>query len=480
MSIIHFWKDYLNERAGGRGGVCLLASMPVVLALVALVLLVIAERLSKIQDDRSAFKSLALSNLSNRQYAEAMIAAMRLGQDGKISLEGTLLEGKALIGQGKLRDAQRLLAYAAPDDRAGYAPAHVARAMVVLTAKPSQPTEAFNQVGYALQNDPENDDALELAAKFAAGRREWPAVLKYLDKLPIESRPDLMLMKASAARFSGMVDVSIGCGEKAEKALRAMKDLDEKTAATVNASIAISLCVQLKFEEALREVNKTSKVATSDSSQLLGNIYFSWTEYLKGLPGANRGRVLELIEKGLEVSAGNTDLLKSFLDECDHTIIDEEQRTELMQRTLGKGGIATSFLHYYLGLKAWRAGQRESARDHYELACKLNPNFSTLSNNLALTIAAVSDKEEDLHRTLTMMENLVKQEPDNPYFMDTKGHVLAKMGRAKEAVVELEKALPSIQGEDKAESLRLLADMYDKLGMRDLAAEHRSAASAMK
>ena len=47
------------------------------------------------------------------------------------------------------------------------------------------------------------------------------------------------------------------------------------------------------------------------------------------------------------------------------------------------------------------------------------------------------------------------------------------MGRFKEAVADIERALPNAR--DKSAAHILLADLYERLGMADLAARHRSA-----
>ena len=97
-----------------------------------------------------------------------------------------------------------------------------------------------------------------------------------------------------------------------------------------------------------------------------------------------------------------------------------------------------------------------------------------ISNNLAMAIAASSDRPDDLDKALTMMDDLVKQEPDNAHFLDTRGHVLARLGRIKDAISDFERALPKAPA--KASTHAKLAELYQQIGMSEIASEHRTAA----
>ena len=64
--------------------------------------------------------------------------------------------------------------------------------------------------------------------------------------------------------------------------------------------------------------------------------------------------------------------------------------------------------------------------------------------------------------------------PDQGRFRDTRGQILAKMGRWKEALADLEAALPSAPR--STELHRTLAEVYTHLGVPGMAAEHRALA----
>ncbi|MDZ4404523.1 hypothetical protein [Prosthecobacter sp.] len=325
----------------------------------------------------------------------------------------------------------------------------------------------------ALLSDPSNQDALELAARFAAGQRDWKTALLHLDKLNMEKRADLMLMKATALQFSGLEDEAVKFARKAEAALRVMQKSVTSGADQIRFSIAVSLSLQRQFEKAVQWMLDSGKGSpTKEERQVIGGIYLSWSRHLKEQPPADRMKVLELLERGMQLSPDSQDLIMAFLNDCDELPISGEERHQHVARVLNGGGIATSFMHYYCGVQEWKKGDKEAARSHFELASSLNPGFGVISNNLAMAISSVSDNKDDLEKALTMMNELVKLEPENPFFLDTRGHVLAKLGQIKEAVRDLERSL--LKTRNKKPAHVLLIELYQNLGMPDMAAQHQS------
>lgn len=420
----------------------------------------------------------AQAHLDQGRFMEARLMAMRVGRSATTeNQKAMLIEAKALRGMGKGQDAMRLLSHSAPLDRPGHAPAHVLQAAILLSQTPGDPAGAKRHIENALQADPSNEDGLELAARFAAAQREWRTALRYLTKINLEKRADLMLMKATALQYSGMKDDAIKCASQAEEALRAVKDKAGPGGDRIRFSIAVSLSLQRRFEDALKWMTSTMTAKPGqEERQVLGGIYLSWSRHLKDQAAVDKMKVLQLLERGIQISPESQDIIMAFLHDCEEFSADTEERRKHVERVLGEGGIATSFLHYYLGVQDWKNGERDSARTHFELASSLNPGFSVISNNLAMAIASVSSKQDELEKALTMMDELLKKEPENPFYLDTRGHVHAKLGRFKEAVGDFERALPKARNQDSTHAK--LADLYQHLGMQDLAAQHRNASLA--
>src|SRR5262249_43417847 len=138
----------------------------------------------------------------------------------------------------------------------------------------------------------------------------------------------------------------------------------------------------------------------------------------------------------------------------------------------------------------------EQARVHFERAFDLEPSMLLAANNLAWLLAHEEPTERirvlgavlgsgaartqsypeaaNLQRALDMIENVVKQAPKQPSFRETRGQILVKLGRWKEAVSDLEFALPLLP--NKRPIHLSLAKAYQELGLAELAQEHRKLA----
>ena len=90
-------------------------------------------------------------------------------------------------------------------------------------------------------------------------------------------------------------------------------------------------------------------------------------------------------------------------------------------------------------------------------------------NNLAY---ALSQREDaDLPRALQLANAAVDTSEGNLYVLETRGQILLKMGRWKEAISDLEAALAEIELRPQVREALALA--YDEVGRPELAARHR-------
>jgi uncharacterized protein HemY len=401
------------------------------------------------------------------------LLAKRLAQGGMSDMRAVMIEAKALRGMGRDREAARLLARVAPLDRAGYAPAHIVQATFSLAQQPPDLVVAGRHIANALQVDPNNQDALELASRLAAGQKDWKLALTYLERLTTDQRPDLMLLKATALQFTGLKDEAVKWAHLAELGLRGMMDTVTTGADRIRYSIAASLSLQRQFGPAAQSILVATRgTLTQEDRQVLAGIYYSWSMHLKETTPTDQAKVLEILEKGIQLCPDSQDIIMAFLAECAELTTSATESQRYVQRVLGEGSIATSYLHYYLGVRDWKQGNHKTARTHFEQSSSLNPGFKVVSNNLAMAIASTSTDHTELEKALVMINELIRQEPNNSFFLYTRGHVHAKLELYKQAAVDLEMALP--QALDRAAAHATLADIYQELGMFELAALHRA------
>jgi tetratricopeptide (TPR) repeat protein len=118
-----------------------------------------------------------------------------------------------------------------------------------------------------------------------------------------------------------------------------------------------------------------------------------------------------------------------------------------------------------LGQRAWAAGDEATARRDLERAYALDPSNVVVANNLAWVL--VRGRSPDAERAVSIASALVKQWPNVVQFRDTRGQTLAKLGRWREALGDLERALSGMKG--SVETRRTLAEAYRRAGQPKLA-----------
>ncbi len=150
--------------------------------------------------------------------------------------------------------------------------------------------------------------------------------------------------------------------------------------------------------------------------------------------------------------------------------VDPESIPELreMLNELLASGEGTALGHLALSNLAWLENRPEVAAIHIELAMGLDDKMPVIANNFAWLLAHADPP--NLPRSLAITDAVIKNYPDNARFLDTRGTVLLKLERYREALLDLEKALPQMP--DKGPVHQKIAMIYEALGMEDLAKQH--------
>jgi len=139
--------------------------LPAFFTLILLVFMAVNSHEDSSREHLNQLERKTQNLLDQGLFAEARLSAMRVMQNGEQNSKAILMEAKALRGMGRDQDSLRLLSRIAPIERPGYAAAHVGQATILLAQKPPAFAAAQEHVRHALQSDPSDQDALELAAR---------------------------------------------------------------------------------------------------------------------------------------------------------------------------------------------------------------------------------------------------------------------------------------------------------------------------
>jgi tetratricopeptide (TPR) repeat protein len=421
---------------------------------------------------------LAQVHLAAGRFAQARMAALRMGRYAEVSQKASFIQMQALRGLKRDAEAARLLKRLAPDEGAGYAPAHVLRAVMLFSAKPLDAVAANRHLLQALALDPDDQQALELSVRVASAQKDWRTALKHLKNLKVDERVDLLLLKAQVFQSAEMEVESVAVARKAEEmARRILGKADLSYHNRLQTAVAAALALQRKYEAATQWlISVSGNKPSPEAMQMMGSFYLTWSRYARTLPLEDKTLPLALLEQGLQVTPQNPEMLAAFLTECEACLKNEDERRSHVQRYLNGGGISSSFMHYFLGVQDWRTGNTESARKHWAVANKLNSNFPLLTNNLAMAVATLSQDQSELEKALEMINPLVRDDPQNPYFLDTRSMILSKLGRLEDALKDLEASLERTANKSAAHTK--LAELYGKMGMTDQANLHSEKAAS--
>jgi Tfp pilus assembly protein PilF len=136
---------------------------------------------------------------------------------------------------------------------------------------------------------------------------------------------------------------------------------------------------------------------------------------------------LNLLQRGLTLDSANPQLLDRLLSYLGRGGADAEQARSVLRATLSKGE-ATATTHFLLGMDAWQRDDKTEAEHHWERAYVLAPNMTVLANNLAFLLSHAANA--DLPRALKMIDQVIDKAPLDPNYRDTRGRIYYRLSRA--------------------------------------------------
>ena len=375
----------------------------------------------------------------------------------------------ALDQLGRGEQAEALARSIAPADRAGYPPAHFWIARRILADRPRLSSRAAAAEGHLLrflQAFPKSPEAKSMLGTL------YSAIGRFGEARPLleasaGKEPDRLLELARVRRALG--DREGGRGNARTAMAEARRRAEARPDDKFSTFLWAKACADLEDYAGALKVLEKGKAMTRDPAfdPSMAAVCSSWADSL-GRSGASPGERLAVLQRGLKYDGGNTDLLDqvgSFLSGGGQPA--EEARAAV--RAALASGRSPALAHFLLGNDAWARGEVGEARNHWEQANRLDPGITLVANNLAWLLA--HREPIDLTRAGDLIDQALARSPGDPRLHGTRGEVLIKMGRWKDAVSEIEAALAG--GANTPALHAALATAYDRLGMPEMAAEHR-------
>ena len=380
---------------------------------------------------------------------------------------------------GDLSRAESLVRSLAPEDRPGMVVAELWLAKKLLGGRAATPEETRSAEIHllrVLETAPNLDEAKLLLGILYANSGRPRAARPLLEATASKTKPDLMLKLSQVCKEIGDLEAARRAGEDALQALQVYTD-QFPTHKEARLLLATAYAELDNYPGALSVLEGASTLLGEESwRRSMAAIYAAWAESLKKQGSDKDAERFNVVEKGLNYDAENSQLLGQLTQILSDSQADPE-KVRARLRSMLVAGKSLAVAHFALGSDAWQNGRVEEARRHWEQACRVDaskPNLANIlvANNLAWLLAY--KEPTDLPRALELIDQALVSSPTHPILRGTRGQILSKLKRAKDAVSDLETAIAG--GQDSAAIHSALADAYEQLGMADMAAAHRKGA----
>jgi tetratricopeptide (TPR) repeat protein len=369
----------------------------------------------------------------------------------------------------------------------GYGPAHYQVAMRLLASKPNsrQIMEAENHLVQAYQYAQTRNDKQE--AWYAA----WARAALF-EVLKDQNRPDEAEQQlAIAVREIGdqvpkfrltLAAWYMNTGKRdaaEEQAKRAVDFLTRRVDENVNDAEARGWLIEsLKFSAQVkcfrgdfkkgkedfgraRELCQRGMAMTTDPA--IQQRYLTYLCYLfiaqfdntMSDPNTSAEERFALLETALGLRPNDMQLIGRLQIFMTKSGPESEKARVALQKMIDEGK-NLALAHMILGTVAWEKSDVTTAKYHWEKAFEQSDWSPRVANNLGWLLA-FNSKPPDLERGM-MLVDAALQKQNAPEFHGTRGHILSKMGRNREALAELELAKPAFVNHP-----RELYQLYKKL-----------------
>jgi tetratricopeptide (TPR) repeat protein len=392
------------------------------------------------------------------------------------------LYAQALVTElnGDSERCQTILKAIAPDQNAGFAPAHAMIAAGLIAEFNAGKVEVRERLVHHLQEAiewPDVDSRFLVAySQIIENPKSRSRVIDLL-KQAASRNPDFNLQLAFAARRFGFE------GESRLAAEKALKHHEIKIGHNANSTedwLALSKSHLLlsKFTEAkklLKDALDNSQLDQKLVRRELSDTYRA--EFYSTIkPDGNKSAA----KFGLLESAAEADPSNPAVAEDISLLMSMEQQLSQSLLAFLKSHIdqntATGATYFNVSNEYVKRNNFTEAIRYLELALKNNPASLEAQNNLGLLLAR--HHPEQISRSLELIEQAYSANPSNFEVIDSYGEILLVAKRPMEAIAKLTTSLNV--NKSRVQTRMLLVRAYEEAGLSEMAQAHREALEQLK
>jgi len=383
--------------------------------------------------------------------------------------------------EGDRERAARLMNELAPADAAGHPRAHFWLAVQMLR-RDGKRTDSdtrllMHHLNVATDSPHERQAAHVVLADLHRAQGDLAAAVRHLESVILD-RPEMRLPLSTLYEEIGD---ELHARQQRERAIEIFRRAAERNKNNIHAAILWSRTLDLADNPGRAEKVLLASIAAQEGQtdeaakqrltrlrQALADHYVAAFDRLTTDGRSDLKQRLPLLQRALVTSpdhAGALNRIAALL----HPSNPESRQVRTALKELVAGTEVPPAVRLLLGTAAATGQDWPEAIAELEKASEQLPQMPVLLNNLAWTLASADPPQLD--RALSMAHAAAKLWPVHPEIRETRGVILFKLERWKEAVVDLEAALAAFP--DRPHLHEHLADVYEHLGDQALAERHR-------
>ncbi len=424
------------------------------------------------------YRSKMQEAINQKDFKLASVLGGRLiSESTKPDPQLMLSYAMVLIQSGEIQRGTAIINDLAPEDKSGYAAAHLLRARSYAAQLGNNREEkSIEKLRWHLENSgPSNVDQTEsLWATYYNAIGQLDEAAKRLENASRINPSSYLALSELYTRMNNPTGV--------ERVLKAAKDsftdlLKSDPLNRINRlQLAVVLTKQLKIDDAEQlmlqglELHRDAEMRVA-----LADFYLMRFDIGKS-EQTSLSKRFNYLQRAFRLDVNYLpayNRLIQFYTENAHA----EEGKEVIQllEDMIASGNNTALAHFALSSILLIDGNSDAAQFHLKQAFHLDKQLPVVCNNLAWLLAA-SDASK-LKEALALSEQAVKANPKQANFRDTLGTIYMKLERDQEAITELELALPNLP--NKKDVHRKLAILYGRIGQTNLASLHSEKASSL-